>query len=105
MRRHSKGPCHERFHRNFNSLRRSKILIKAARFGLATYRRERDLKRLLRASRVPAAGSGLGSLISIEAELESSRKVGDTTYKVSRHVEILTAMIAEASLLPRQKSA
>ena len=41
-----------------NALRRPKILIRAARAGVVDYRRDRDLKRLLRQPRSAAAGPG-----------------------------------------------
>ena len=44
------------------ALRRPKILIRAARAGVADYRRERDLKRLLR-QRGAAPAQALTSLL------------------------------------------
>ena len=48
------------------ALRRPKILIRAARAGLVDYRRERDLKRLLR-QRAPPPQQAIGSLLDEEA--------------------------------------
>lgn len=89
----------------FKALRRPNLLIKAARIGVETYRRDRDLKRVLRIERVPRVGSGFETLLMLEEQLESGRQAGDTTYSITKHVETLTALIAEASLMPRQSNA
>lgn len=86
-----------------NSLRRPALLIRAARFGLTEYRRERDLVRLTQQSSLPSPGRALGLLISEEERLEGTRCAGDAGYSVVRHIEILIAMMAEARLLPRAR--
>lgn len=85
-----------------NALRRPRLLIRAARFGLTDYRRDRDLSRLMRSATPPTPGKALGVLIEQEELLEATRRAGDATYSISRHVEVLIAMMAEARLLPRQ---
>ncbi len=82
------------------ALRRPKILIRAARAGVVDYRRERDLRRLLRTARVQATRPTLDSLIAEENRLETNRTSGEATYSIQRHVAVLTALIAEARLLP-----
>lgn len=81
------------------AVRRPKILIRAARAGVADYRRERDLKRLLPGQR-PAPRQAIGSLLAEEDRLEATRAAGGATYNIQRHVALLTAIIAEARLLP-----
>jgi Family of unknown function (DUF6477) len=83
-----------------NALRRPKILIRAARCGVVDYRRERDLKRLLRQSRSAAPAQAIGSLLDEEKRLEATRTAGEATYSSQRHVAVLTAILAEARLLP-----
>lgn len=83
------------------ALRRPRLLIRAARFGLTDYRRDRDLNRLMHTSQPPSPRQALDRLIEQEERLEEIRRAGDATYSVARHVEILIAMIAEANLLPR----
>ena len=83
-----------------NALRRPKILIRAARCGVADYRRERDLKRILRQPRTAAPAQALGSLLAEETRLEAIRTAGEATYSIQRHVAVLTAILAEARLLP-----
>jgi len=81
------------------ALRRPKILIRAARACVADYRRERDLKRLLR-GRGAASTQALSSLLDEEGRLEAIRSAGEATYNLQRHVAVLTAILAEARLLP-----
>ena len=83
-----------------DALRRPKILIRAARAGVADYRRDRDLKRLLRLSKSAAPQQAIGSLLAEEMRLEATRAAGEATYSIQRHVAVLTAILAEARLLP-----
>ncbi|MCV2881032.1 DUF6477 family protein [Actibacterium sp. XHP0104] len=83
------------------ALRRPRLLIRAARFGLSDYRRERDLKRLMGAPRLPAPPQVLSELIAQEEQLEATRQAGDASYSIARHIDILIAMMAEARLLPQ----
>ncbi len=82
-------------------LRRPKLLIRAARFGLADYDRERHLRRLMRAPVAPAPLAAVPRLLEEEARLEDIRKAGGAAYSPARHVEVLIALMAEARLLPR----
>ena len=84
-----------------NTLRRPKILIRAARCGVADYRRERDLKRILRQPRAAAPERAIGSLLAEENRIEATRTAGDATYSIQRHVAVLTAILAEVRLLPQ----
>lgn len=82
-----------------SALRRPKILIRAARAGVVDYRRERDLKRLLK-GRAGAPSQAIVPLLAEEHRLEAHRIAGEATYSIQRHVAVLTAIIAEARLLP-----
>ncbi|TAG20549.1 MAG: hypothetical protein EAZ40_09685 [Rhodobacterales bacterium] len=81
------------------NLRRPRLLMHAARFGLGDYRRERDLRRLVRCGLSPE--DTVPSLMSVEAALEETRLKGDMSYSVARHIEVLIALLAEAQLLRR----
>jgi uncharacterized protein DUF6477 len=109
-------PCHVYDHRLkepamkdvlsiFNSLRRPRILIRAARIGAADYRRERDLKRLLRAGKLPKPGKTMPRLLAMEQDIEATRQAGHATYSITKHVEILAALVAEATFLSRKTTA
>ncbi len=82
-----------------SELRRPRLLMRAARFGMEEYRRDRDLRRLLNGNMQPERA--VPRLICEEALMEDTRRRGDATYSVSRHIEVLIALMAEARLLPR----
>lgn len=81
------------------TLRRPRLLMRAARFGLGEYRRERDLRRYVASAASPE--DTVSSLISVEAQLEATRVAGEASYSVARHIEVLIALLAEAQLLRR----
>ena len=83
-----------------SDLRRPRLLIRAARFGLAEYHRERDLRRLLANPSSPERA--VPRLLQEEEQLEETRHAGDATYSVALHIEVLIALMAEVRLLPRQ---
>lgn len=80
------------------ALRRPRLLIRAARHGLADYSRDRTLARVLTTQQNTTEGV-LSDLMKTEAEIEATRTRGDVTYSVSRHLEVLIALMSEARLL------
>jgi hypothetical protein len=84
------------------SLRRPGLLIRAARFGLVDYRRERDLRRLIGVTKALPPRSALLALAEAEAEAEETRRLGDSCYSVARHVGLLIALLGEARLVQAQ---
>lgn len=85
------------------TLRRPRLLMRAARFGLGEYRRERDLRRYVVGPASPE--ETVTSLITVEARLEATRVAGEAGYSVARHIEVLIALLAEAQLLRRNEMA
>ena len=83
-----------------STLRRPRLLISAARFGLADYDRSRDLKRLFQVA-PPSPARAVDKLIDEEATLEETRKAGAATYSIARHVDVLIALMSEAQMLRR----
>lgn len=83
-----------------STLRRPRLLISAARFGLADYDRTRDLRRLFQAT-PPSPARAVDRLIDEEATLEETRKLGSATYSIARHVDVLIALMSEAQMLRR----
>lgn len=83
----------------FETMRRPRLLIQAARIGVADYRRETLLRRLFGGGPLPQAGEALAHLLEIEAELDAQRNSGELAYSASAHVEVLIAMMGEARLL------
>ncbi|GHC44307.1 DUF6477 family protein [Neogemmobacter tilapiae] len=88
-------------HKILETLRRPGLLMRAARFGLPDYRRDRDLRRLLPGQANTSPEKLVPRLLSEEEILEQSRQSGDLSYSISRHIEVLIALISEARLLPR----
>ncbi|PWJ20390.1 DUF6477 family protein [Jannaschia seohaensis] len=85
-----------RITKEINELRRPGLLVEAAAQGTALYERRRDLRRMLRVAIPATARAALEKLLPIEAELEKRRREGATNYCLPRHVDILTALLAEA---------
>jgi hypothetical protein len=83
-------------------LKRPGTLVTAARYGLSIYRRKRDLRHLTPRSHIGNVQQVVATLIDVEDDAEMSRKSGDASYNVGRHIELLTALIAEAALLPKR---
>ncbi len=81
------------------AIRRPALLVRAARFALADYRRGTMLRRILRVPVLPRTAAALDALIEIEAALEAARLTGDASYGIPRHVEVLAALMAEQRLV------
>ena len=77
------------------SLRRPRLLIRAARAGQAGWRRERDLPRLLRCDGCPLPGKALARLRSEEEALNNARLTRAADYSPARHVLLMIAILAE----------
>ena len=82
-----------------NTLSRPRLLIRAARIGARDYSRGRHLRRLLRCEALPRPGSALIQLLELERLQDDLRRAGDAGYSLTRHLDILIAMIGEARLL------
>ncbi len=89
---------------NLSHIKRPSLLIRTARFGLKEYSRERDLKRILRSDRLAAPSRVLPRFVDEEEQINENRKKGDAAYSVTRHIEVLIALMAEARLIPRALS-
>ncbi|MGR3291332.1 MAG: DUF6477 family protein, partial [Paracoccaceae bacterium] len=70
-----------------SNLKRPRLLIRAARFGLQEYNRDRDLKRVMKTASAPTPQYAVNNLMAEEAELEQNRQTGGANYSVARHVE------------------
>jgi len=93
------------FCRLLANLKRPRLLIRAARFGIEDYRRERDLARLINTQAHATPETALPRLFCEEERMENTRRAGDLGYSLSRHIEVLIALMAEARLLPRDARA
>ena len=85
------------------TLRRPRLLIRAAHCGLVDYKRDRDLRRLACSSISP--DRVVPRLLAEEERLEETRRTGEAGYCVAHHIEVLIALMAEVRLLPRPPKA
>lgn len=88
-----------------NSLRRPRLLIRAARLGAREYVRDRHLKRILGYGTLPRPASALMRLMDIERGIDMSRRQNEAGYSLPRHIDVLIAMVAEAQLLDSSRVA
>ncbi len=77
-------------------MKRPKILISAARFGLDEYTRGTHLARILKSDPAPKPGPAIMQLLEIESVLNEERLQKRSTYSVARHVDVMIAIMAEA---------
>ena len=82
-----------------SGLRRPKLLVRAARFGVDEYNRSRHLGRILKCEALPRTGPAILRLLEVEAGLEDRRVAGAADYSAARHVEVLIALMGEARLI------
>tara|TARA_R110000868_G_scaffold408790_1_gene692447 strand:- start:1565 stop:1834 length:270 start_codon:yes stop_codon:yes gene_type:complete len=80
-------------------LRRPGLLVRAARIAADGYRRETHLSALLGQTVLPRHGAAVMKLWEREAELDRQRRDRSSMYTPSHHVEVLSAIMAEARLL------
>ncbi|MCC6305842.1 MAG: hypothetical protein IT545_11685 [Rhodobacteraceae bacterium] len=83
---------------DLGALHRPRLLVRAARFALDDYRRDRDLARLLPAAGLPSPARAVALLLDAEAACEAARSAASATYSAARHVDLLAALMAEARL-------
>lgn len=88
-----------------SGLRRPRLLIRAARIGAQSYRREARLPRLLGYGVTLRTGPALMKLMSLESEMNEQRESGDACYSIAAHVDLLTAVMGEAQILRAQSAA
>ncbi|MFY9238131.1 MAG: DUF6477 family protein [Roseovarius sp.] len=82
-----------------NSLHRPRLLIRAARIGASHYNRDTCLRVHFGYGALPRSKEALSRLVDMEAALEDQRRVKGAGYSVSRHVNMLIAMMGEARIL------
>mgnify|MGYP007046361563 CR=1 FL=1 len=86
----------------FQTLRRPRLLLEAARAGVCHYIRETHLSRVLGGAKQREAARpllALEALLELEHSLDAARRQNEASYSYFRHVEVLIAAIAEADLL------
>lgn len=76
-------------------LRRPAALVRAALAGQSVYRRDRDLRRVLRADTLPRPGQATAWLRAEEDRMNIARQQGAADYDMPRHVLLMIAILAE----------
>ncbi len=84
---------------------RPKLLIETARIGARLYRRERDLPGAIPGLSTAARGRIVTRLRDAEWQCEELRRGRSPAYRPGKHVQILSALIAEAAQEARQTKA
>lgn len=87
-----------------DELKRPKLLIRAARIGASDYRRERELRRILRVAKLPGSREALLRLMEEERVLNDSRTEQNGLYDVAKHVQVMIAIVGEALLIKSQQA-
>ena len=85
--------------KEFTALNRPRLLLRAARLGLADYRRATHLPRLLGEALPTHGGLALRHLMEKETALNAQRRLGAIGYCVADHLDLLIAMLDEARRL------
>ncbi|WP_424833804.1 DUF6477 family protein [Ruegeria sp.] len=80
------------------TLRRPRLLTRAARIGAQDYDRDRHLQRILGYGALPGSGSALIRLLELERDANHQRKEEDAAYSLVRHLDLMIALIGEAQL-------
>lgn len=80
-----------------STIKRPRLMARAARSGVAFYRRERDLKRFLpRLALTRRRDAIIAAISSAEQTCEADRRAGAASYSLERHIGLLTALFAES---------
>jgi hypothetical protein len=82
-----------------SSIRRPALLVRAARFALRGYSRQRDLQRLVPGDVPHTPSAVLPRILAAEAEVETARRAGAGHYDPARHIALLVAIMGEARLV------
>ena len=80
------------------TLRRPRMLARAAKFGARDYNRDRHLQRIMGYGSLPSSGPALLRLMEMEKEVNEQRKEDDAAYSLVRHLDLLIALLGEAQL-------
>ncbi len=80
------------------NLQRPSLLVRAARIAATHYRREHHLRSILGSSHLPRHAVALLRLTEIESEMNARREIRNANYSVTRHIDVLTAIVVEARL-------
>ncbi|WP_037307150.1 DUF6477 family protein [Ruegeria halocynthiae] len=86
------------------TLRRPRLLVRAAKLGAQDYDRDRHLQRTLGYGSLPGTGTALVRLMEMEKEVNAQRLAEDATYSLVRHLDLLIALLGEAQLFQASRA-
>ena len=89
------------FHSKLSTIKRPKILIKAAKIASRTYLRSRDLSGVLGYSHPTTDRSIRQQLFDLESSINQKRRLEDASYDLKTHVQVLSALLAEVTVEPQ----
>ncbi|WP_170505104.1 MULTISPECIES: DUF6477 family protein [Ruegeria] len=87
------------------TLRRPRLLARAAKHGAQDYDRDRHLQRILGYGSLPGTGAALMRLMEMEREVNTQRVEEDAAYSLVRHLDLLIALLGEAQLFQASRAA
>ncbi|MEY8839768.1 DUF6477 family protein [Cribrihabitans sp. XS_ASV171] len=87
-----------------STLKRPRLLVRAARMGAQEYNRDRHLQRILGYGALPRPAAALMRLMELERGLDEQRQAEDAAYSLPRHLDLLIAMMGEAQLLQASRA-
>ncbi|WP_170375086.1 MULTISPECIES: DUF6477 family protein [Ruegeria] len=87
------------------TLRRPRLLARAAKHGAQDYDRDRHLQRILGYGSLPGTGAALMRLMEMEREVNAQRVEEDAAYSLVRHLDLLIALLGEAQLFQASRAA
>ncbi|MEW2916974.1 DUF6477 family protein [Ruegeria sp. ANG10] len=87
------------------TLRRPRLLARAAKHGAQDYDRDRYLQRILGYGSLPGTGAALMRLMEMEREVNAQRVEEDAAYSLVRHLDLLIALLGEAQLFQASRAA
>ena len=82
-----------------DTLKRPRLLIRAARIGIDEYRRDVHLRRHLGHGPLPRSGAALARLVELESGVNQQRRERQAGYSSVQHVDLLIAMMGEARIV------
>ena len=84
-----------------SSLKRPRLLVRAARFGVDDYSRTHCLPRIFGDPCLTRPGEAVVRLLEVEIEMDTLRQRKAADYSIAAHVEVLIALMGEARLIRR----
>lgn len=87
------------------TLRRPRLLMRAARIGADDYNRTVHLPRVLGYGTLPRHVKALVRLMEIEGEMNAQRLEDISGYSLLQHIDVLIALVGEARALRAARAA